>query len=110
MKMRFTAKVHNYTEVTGSTGVNTRTYSYFKDMDLDVQQTVFGKLNIILPDDADEVMQRARLLELKDKFGNEVYPGAVWELQGVVPIIDSFGRREGYRTVAQLALQTLPTV
>lgn len=109
-KLTYTAKVYNYTQTTDSTATNTRTYAYFKDIKLDVQQTVFGKLNIILPDDSDDIMQRARLHEVKDKFGNEIYPGGIFELQGVMPIMTNFGKREGYRSVAQLYQQTLPSV
>lgn len=107
-KLRFTARVYNYTEVSDSTASNTRVYSFYKDIRLDVQQTVFGKLNVVLPDDSADIMQRARLEVLRDNDGNEIYPGGIWELQGVQPILNNFGRREGYRSVAQLALQTLP--
>lgn len=108
-KYLYTGKVYNYNIVSDNTGSNNFVYYYFKDVAFDLSQAVFGKVTLTFSDDTTGVMPRARVEQLKDKDGNEVYPGGIWVFNGILPAINNFGQREGFRGTADLTFGTLPS-
>lgn len=98
----YSAKVYNYRDVTDAGGGNTRQYTYLKDIKLDLSTGMFMRVTLFFGNDAADLMPAARLEQLKDKQGNEVYPGGLWTLQGIVPVLTVFGTREGFQAEAKL--------
>ena len=105
-KHPFTARAFNYNVITDSAGKNSNEYYFYKDVELDVTLSTFGRIVVLFPDDAFGIMPEANLEQLKDKNGNEIYPGGVWTLAGVTPIISTFGVRDGFRANATLTFVT----
>lgn len=104
----YTAKLYNYRDVTGTgeVGDSKRTYFYVRDIKVDLSTGMFGRITIYFGDDALNVMPAARLEQLKDKNGREIYPGGIWTLNGIMPIVTVFGTTEGFQAEARLTHET----
>lgn len=103
-RRQFTAELWNYNSVTGPDGINTRTYFFKRNIELDVSQTLLGKLSVLLGEDAGDAMLSARLHKLKNKDGVELYPGGIYVMSLLTPNMNPFGVREGFRATATLSL------
>lgn len=104
----YRARAYNYTTSATPDGGTTRSYSYFKDVRCDLNTGSFGRIVIYFPEaDGLDLLPQARLLELVDAHGNELYPGGVWTLQGIVPMVTIFGTREGFQADVRLTHETL---
>lgn len=104
----YTAKVYNYRDITGTgeVGDSQRTYFYLKDIHLDLSTGIFQKITVFFDNGASDLMPAARLEHLKDKNGREIYPGGIWTLQGLIPIVTIFGTTEGFQADAKLTHET----
>lgn len=105
----YTARLYNYTESTDSTGGINRSYNFVRVVKCDLTQGLFGRVTIVFDGSASDIMPNARLEQLRGKDGQEIYPGGIWTLQGIVPGITIFGTTEGYHGEAKLTHSTAVT-
>lgn len=105
----YTAKVFNYRDISGGgqVGDNTREFFFLKDIKLDLSTGMFGRITIFFGEDGRTVMPAARLEQLKDKNGLELYPGGIWTLNGIMPVVTMFGTAEGFQAEARLTHETV---
>lgn len=104
----YTARAHNYTQTTGPDGGTTRNYTFFKNVRCDINTGIYGRIIIYFPEaDGLDLMPAARLLDLVDAAGTELYPGGVWTLQGIIPMVTIYGTREGFQADVRLTHETL---
>lgn len=99
----YSGEIWNYNRVTGTTaGSTTNVYFLLRETKLDLTQGVFGKINIFLPNEASDIMQEAQIRNLVDRDGQEVFPDGIWVFAGLLPVLNVFGQREGFRGQANL--------
>lgn len=79
-------------------------YSFLREVRFNVGQGVFGRLTCFFPDDASDILPRARLHNFRDGDGNELYPNGIWILDDYFPVVNIYGRREGFVGAATLEL------
>lgn len=106
-KLPYRARLFNYTTTTTEQTGQVLTYSYVKDVNCDLTQSLFGRITIMFSnEDGKIIMPKARLEQLVDNEGNEVYPGGIWTLTGITPILTVFGTTEGFSGTADLTRVT----
>jgi hypothetical protein len=103
-KHQYNATLYKYTSATGSAvGSATLTYSVDGPINVSVTQNIFGKIAVIFKEeDGHRLQQNSQLTNLTDANGNELYPGGVWTMMGIMPVITMFGYREGFKGDAKL--------
>lgn len=107
-QLPYTARLYNYRTVSGGgqVGDNTKEFFFVRDIKLDLSTGMFGRITLFFGDDASIVMPAARLEQLKDKNGKELYPGGIWTLNGIMPVVTVFGTAEGFQAEARLTHET----
>lgn len=106
-KLPYTAKLYNYRTATTEQNGVVNTYFYVRDVKCDLTQSLFSRITIMFGDDGRDIMPKARLEVLKDRNGDEVYPGGIWTLTGITPILTVYGTTEGFAGNAELTHETL---
>ena len=97
----YTGDYYGYTIVTSADGtVSERRYATFpEEVKLSVSVNFLGELVI----ESESKMQRnSRLLNIRDRNGEEIYSNGDWEIIQTMPILSGLGTKEGYRYRARI--------
>lgn len=105
-KLPYRAKLYNYNTVTSDQTGQTLNYFYVRDVSCDLTQSLFGRITIMFGDDGRDILPQARLEQLVDKNGLEVYPGGIWTLTSITPNLTVYGTTEGFSGAATLTRVT----
>lgn len=105
-KLPYQARLFNYTSATTEQNGQVDTYFYVRDVRCDLTQSLFGRITILFGDDGRDIMPNARLERLVNKDGVEVYPGGIWTLTAITPVLTVFGTAEGFSGEARLTRTT----
>lgn len=97
---QFNANVYNYTVTTDGGASPVLHYFFLRNVNVDISQGIFGKITVFFRDSEADVMNSAQLFQLRDRSGKEIFPSAIWTIQGLQPVINIFGQREGFRANA----------
>lgn len=103
----YLADYYSYTLITSADGtVTTRQYvtvpsqvSTDITVNLNNNTGVIGDLTIT---SEFKLQLNSYLKMILDKNGDEIYEGGIWKITSTMPILNSFGIKEGYRYTAQL--------
>lgn len=90
---KYTADLYDYTTTQDSTGGNILTYAFDRPITLDASSDDSTELQVFF---SEPFRAAQRLYRLKDRRGNELYPGGIWEFATIEPIINVFGYKDGY--------------
>jgi hypothetical protein len=99
---KFTARLYKFNTITDSTGGNTLSYFYDRDIVLDALTDGYGKIKLYFQDSYGDITSDMLLYDLLDPTGVELLPNAVHKITTILPIINLYGEREGFSGSAVL--------
>lgn len=103
---KFTGDVYNYTTTTAVGGSTVYNYTFLKNIKIDLHSTSLGGVTMFFDEEAAEIMPRAQIRNIKDRTGQQMYPGSIWTLRGLIPSLTFFGTREGFQSEARVTHET----
>lgn len=90
---RYTANLYDFEVTQDSSGGNILTYSFDRPVILDASSDDSTELQTFF---SEPFKAGQRLYSLKDRRGNELYPGGIWEFATIEPVINVWGYKDGY--------------
>lgn len=90
---RYTADLYDFVVTQDPTGGDILTYSFDRAVTLDASSDDTSELQTFF---SEPFKQGQRLYNLRDRKGNELYPGGIWEFATIEPVINVWGYKDGY--------------
>lgn len=98
-KYNYTANLWTYTVRTE--GANQiRTYTYARNIDINVSTSSAGRLHVLFKDTEDDVILGCQLDNVKDENGVELRQNGVYEMGSVDPYVNVWGQIAGFKGIA----------